>query len=65
VEDYSNCFQDLLARAGHLDEAQRVQLFTAGLLPPLSHTVRIHNSETLAVAMSLARQVKLMELDRL
>jgi hypothetical protein len=33
-----------------------------GLLPPLSHAVRIHNPETLAVAMSLARQVELMEL---
>jgi hypothetical protein len=65
VEDYSNRFQVLLARAGHLDEAQRVQLFAGGLLPPLSHAVRIHNSETLAVAMSLARQVELMELDRL
>lgn len=29
-------YQALLPRAGHLDEAQRVQLFTGGLLPPLS-----------------------------
>jgi hypothetical protein len=64
VEDYSNRFQALLPRAGRLDEIQRVQIFTGGLLPPLSHAVRIHNPETLAAAMSLARQVELMELDR-
>jgi hypothetical protein len=64
VEEYSNCFQALLPRAGRLDEDQRVQLFTGGLLPPLSHAVRIHNPATLAAAMSLARQVELMEIDR-
>jgi hypothetical protein len=64
MEEYANRFQALLPRAGHLDEAQRVQLFTSGLLPPLSHTVRIHNPTTLAAAMSLARQVELKELDR-
>jgi hypothetical protein len=64
VEEYANRFQALLPHAGHLDEAQRVQLFTGGLLPPLSHAIRIHNPTTLAVAMSLARQVELMELDR-
>jgi hypothetical protein len=64
VEEYSNRFQTLLPRVGRLDEAQRVQLFTGGLLPPLSHAVRIHNPTTLAAAMSLARQVELMELER-
>jgi hypothetical protein len=64
VEEYSNRFQTLLPRAGPVDEAQRVQLFTGGLLPPLSHAVRIHNPATLAAAMSLARQVELMEHDR-
>jgi hypothetical protein len=64
VEQYANRFQALLPRAGHLDEAQWVQLFTGGLLPPLSHVVRIHNLTTLAAAMSLARQVELKELDR-
>jgi hypothetical protein len=39
-----------------------VQLFTGGLGPPLSHAVRIHNPQSLAVAMSLARQIKQMEL---
>ena len=62
--EYSNRFQTLLPRAGRLDEAQRVQLFTGGLLPPLSHAVRIHNPTTLAAAMSLARQVELLELER-
>jgi hypothetical protein len=52
VEEYSNRFQALLPRAGRLDEIQRVQLYTGGLLPPLSHAVRIHNLETLAAVMS-------------
>jgi len=65
VEDYANHFQALLPHAGRLDEAHRVQLFTDGLLPPLSHAVQVHNPDSLAVAMSLARQVELMELDRL
>jgi hypothetical protein len=64
VEEYQNRFQELLPRAGPLEERQRVQLFTGGLLPPLSHVVRIHNPQSLAAAMSLARQVELMELDR-
>jgi hypothetical protein len=63
VEEYANRFQDLLPRVGRLDEAQQVQLFTGGLLPPLSHAVRIHNPMTLAAVMSLARQVELMKLD--
>jgi hypothetical protein len=51
----------LLPRAGPLEEIQRVQLFTGGLLPPL-HAVQLHNPQSLAAAMSLARQVELMEL---
>jgi len=54
-------FQALLPRAGRLDEAQRVQLFTGGLLPPLSLQVQTQNPQTLAAAMSLARQFELME----
>ena len=65
VEDYSNRFQALLPRAGRLEESQRVQLYTGGLLPPLSHQVRVHAPETLAVAMSLARTLELVELDRI
>jgi hypothetical protein len=64
MEEYANRFQALLPHAGRLDEAQRVQLFTGGLLSSLSHVVRIHNPTMLAAAMSLARQVELMELDR-
>lgn len=64
VEEYQDRFQALLPRAGPLAETQRVQLFTGGLLPPLSHAVRIHNPQSLAAAMSLARQVELMELDK-
>ncbi|XP_021311923.1 uncharacterized protein LOC110433726 [Sorghum bicolor] len=64
VDEYSNRFQALLPRAGRLEEEQRVQLYTGGLLPPLSHAVRLHNPATLAEAMSLARQVELMELSR-
>jgi hypothetical protein len=64
VEEYQNRFQELLPRAGPLEERQHVQLFTGGLLPPLSHAMRIHNPQSLAAAMSLARQVELMELDR-
>jgi hypothetical protein len=44
-----------------LDEAQRVQLFTGGLLPPLSLQVHMQNLQTLAATMSLARQFELME----
>ena len=59
VEEYQDRFQALLPRAGRLDEAQRVQLFTASLRPPLSHDVEIHNPQTLASAMSLARKIEL------
>jgi hypothetical protein len=37
VEEYSNRFQALLPRADRLDQEQRVQLYTGGLLPSLSH----------------------------
>jgi hypothetical protein len=36
VEEYQDRFQALLPRAGRLEEEQKVQLFTGGLLPPLS-----------------------------
>ena len=55
VAEYQDRFQALLPRAGHLDEAQRVQLFIGGLLSSLSMDVRIQNPQTLAAAMSLAR----------
>jgi hypothetical protein len=65
VEEHSNRFQALLPRAGRLDQEQRVQLYTGGLLPPLSHQVRVHAPASLEAAMSLARQLELVELDRL
>ena len=43
VAEYQDRFQALLPRTGHLDEEQRVQLFTAGLQPPLSFEVKVHN----------------------
>jgi len=61
VADYQDRFQALLPRAGPLDEAQRVQLFTDGLLPPLSLDVQVHSPQSLAAAMSLARQLELRE----
>ncbi|XP_066320154.1 uncharacterized protein [Miscanthus floridulus] len=61
VEEYQERFQALLPRAGRLDEIQRVQLFTGGLLPPLSLAVQVQNPQSLAAAMSLARQMELME----
>ena len=65
VEEYQDRFQALLPRAGPLGEAQRVQLFTGGQLPPISNQVRLHNPQTLAMAMSLAREVEVMERERL
>ena len=61
VAEYQDRFQALLPRAGPLEEAQRVQLFTGGLLPPLSLDVQVHNPQSLAAAMSLARQLELRE----
>lgn len=54
-------FKALLPRAGTLSEEQRVQIFMAGLQPPLSLDVEIHNPQTLAFAMSLARKIELRD----
>jgi hypothetical protein len=61
VVEYQERFEARLARAGTLSEAQKVQLFMAGLQPPLSLDVEIHNPQSLAVAMSIARKVKLRD----
>jgi hypothetical protein len=61
VAEYQDRFQALLPRARRLDNAQRVQLFTGGLLPPLSIDVRVQNPQSLEAAMSLARQMELWE----
>lgn len=55
VTEYQDRFQALLPCAGPLQEIQRVQLFTGRLGPQLNHAVRIHNPQSLAAAMSLAR----------
>jgi hypothetical protein len=61
VLDYQERFEARLQRAGQLSESQKVQLFTAGLQPPLSLDVEIHNPQSLAVAMSLARKLELRD----
>ena len=61
VADYQDQFQALMPRASLLDKARRVQLFTGGLLPPLSLDVQVHNPQSLVAAMSLARQLELRE----
>jgi hypothetical protein len=65
IEEYSNRFQELLTRAGRMDEEQCIQLYTGGLLLPLSHVVQILNPGTLNAAMSLAQQVEQMELTKI
>jgi len=61
VAEYQDRFEALLPRVGPLEESQRVQAFTAGLGPPLSHDVEMQNPQTLLVAMSLARKLELRE----
>ncbi|KAG8061643.1 hypothetical protein GUJ93_ZPchr0003g18451 [Zizania palustris] len=61
VVEFQDRFEALLPRAGTLTEAQKVQLFTAGLLPPLSLDVEILNPQSLAMAMSLARKLELRD----
>jgi len=46
VVDYQSQFEALLPRAGVLTELQKVQIFTAGLLPPLSLDVEILNPQS-------------------
>jgi len=43
VVDFQERFEALLPQAGYLSEVQKVQIFTAGLQPPLSLDVEIHN----------------------
>jgi hypothetical protein len=62
VVEYQDRFEALLPRAGALTEVQKVQLFTAGLQPPLSLDIEILNPQSLAVAISLARKLELREL---
>ena len=57
--EYQDRFEALLPRTGTLSEAQRVQALKAGLQPPLSLDVELHNPQSLIVAMSLARKLEL------
>jgi hypothetical protein len=43
ITEYQDRFEALLPRVGMLTEAQRVQALTAGLQPPLSLDIEIHN----------------------
>jgi hypothetical protein len=43
VAEYQDHFEALLPHVGTLTEAQKVQAFTAGLQPPLSLDVEMHN----------------------
>ena len=61
VAEYQKRFEALLPRVGTLTEAQRVQAFMAGLQPPLSLDVEVHNPQSLVIAMSLARKLELRE----
>jgi len=61
VSDYQDRFEALLPHIGPLEEEQRIQAFTAGLGPPLSHDVEMQNPQTLIVAMSLARKLEIRE----
>jgi hypothetical protein len=61
VIKYQDRFEALLPCVGALTETQKVQLFTTGLQPPLSLDVEIHNPQSLAVAMSLARKMELCD----
>jgi hypothetical protein len=61
VEDYSEQFLSLLARAGTLTESQQVQLFTVGLQPLMSINVQIQAPQSLEVAMNLARAYEVRE----
>jgi hypothetical protein len=61
VAEYQDRFEALLPPVGPLEESQRIQAFTHGLGPPLSHDVEMHNPPTLIMAMSMARKMNLRE----
>jgi hypothetical protein len=54
VDEYQEAFLSLLARCEDVTEKQQIALFTAGLQPPLSIDVELHNCTTLEDAMGLA-----------
>lgn len=61
VIEYQDKFEALLPRAGTLTKEQRMQIFMASLQPPLSLDVEIHNPQTLAFTMSIARKLELRD----
>jgi len=61
VAEYKDRFEALFPRVGTLLEAQRVQAFMAGLLPPLSLDIELHNPQSLVVAMCIAQKLELRE----
>lgn len=61
MAEYQDRFEALLPRVGTLTEVQLVQVFTAGLQPPLSLDVEVHNLQSLIIVMSLARKLELRE----
>lgn len=54
MDEYQEAFLNLLARCEDVMEKQQIVLFTAGLQPPLSIDVELHNCTTLKDAMGLA-----------
>jgi hypothetical protein len=61
VADYQERFLALLTRAGPLAEAQKTQIFTAGLQEPLSIDVEMQGPQSLETAMGFARSYKRRE----
>lgn len=61
IVEYQDRFEALLPCVGTLIEAQKVKLFTVGLQRHLRLDGEIHNPQTLAVAMSLARKLELRD----
>ena len=55
VDEYVDQFLKLLARCDDVSEKQQINLFTAGLLQPMSTDVEMHAPATLEDAMALAR----------
>ncbi|CAN6198913.1 unnamed protein product [Urochloa humidicola] len=55
VEEYQEQFLRLLARCSDVTERQQIDIFTAGLLPPMSIDVEMQKPDTLEDAMALAR----------
>lgn len=51
VDDYTESFLAHIARVGHLDEIQQVNIYTAGLMEPLKTDVELLNPQDMETAM--------------